>query len=436
MKVKFHQAKRLAIFLVLYFLNHVEAYYRLGIQINNSIEKRTHTIAIFPMPWPIPVFPQIEYPKPLFPRVWLPTLAAIASAAAAAVLLLWPHGKPTNTFQFWGALAGAPLVVCLAVFGWKLDRWEDEQTDAEEGEEEQYRLKGMWRDWTRRRLCVVDVAAFPAATAEIAEFAKEKIELPTNSKRTIAFDWVKGRAAAFRRTRLLHLIGRRFAETLRGRREVIVTLMLDDASLKQAEAWTRRVVRVFSVVVPKVTFHVEVRSATGGVHWIARQVDRIDAATRLLIAVQLWADEAKEKKHAFSEGAAAFLIEPGARKAGLIFRPMTCAKDTLETGLAQIDQYQMALDHIKQVWVAGGGQHESTAIRSGLAPDPRDVPAERLLDDPLGNPGPASGWIGLAIAMEAMRGAGPQLVAWREPGSEILSLCTISPLPQKKETTV
>jgi hypothetical protein len=385
------------------------------------------------MSWPIPVFLKIEYPKPISLRVWLPMLVAVASGAVAAVLLLWPHGKSTHTLQFWASLVGAPLVACALVFGVKLDSWEDEQTEAEELEREQHRLGGMWRDWTRRHLRIVDVGAFPAATAEIDSFADAKVDLPMNRDRTIAFEWAKGRSIASRRIRLLHRVAARFADSLRARREVVVTLMLDHASLEQAEAWAKRAMRIFGAIVPGVIFRVEVHPATGGAQWITRQVDRIEMVTRLVIAAQLWMNE--EEEHTFSEGAAAFLIEPGAAKAGSIYRPMISASDALETGLAQIKDIQMPPDRLRHVWVTGCDDDESTAIRSALTPDPKDMPVERLLDGFLGNPGPASGWIALAIAMEAMRGAGPQLVAWREPVSESLHLCTISPMPQE-ETTV
>lgn len=385
------------------------------------------------MSWPIPVFTKIEYPMPISWRLWLPTLAVVAAGAAGAVLLLWPHGKSTQTFQFWGTLIGAPLVACALAFGAKLDQWEDEQTDAEESEKEQQRLAGMWCEWTRRHLCVIDTAAFPAATDEIASFARAKAELPTNNDRSVTFDWTEGRATAFRRTRLLHLIARRFADTLRLHREVVVTLMLDDASLGHDDVWTERVMRIFARLVPGTTFHVEVQSAKGSVPWITRRADTVDPATRLVIAAQLWPDG--EQEHEFSEGSAAFLIAPGTSRAGLIFRPMMTTRDTLETGLAQIKDYQVPPERVALAWFTRCEEDESTAIRSALTNDPTDSTVERLLDKSLGLPGPASGWIALAIAMEAMRGAGPQLVVWREPESESLHLCTISPLPQK-ETTV
>lgn len=385
------------------------------------------------MDWPIPIFPKIEYPKPISWRLWFPTLIVVAAGAVGAVFLLWPHGKSTQTFQFVATLVGAPLIACALAFGPKLDQWEADQTDAEETEKEQKRLREMWLEWTRRHLPVIDSMAFPAATDEVAEFANARSGLPTNSDRSVTFEWGEGRTTAFRRRRLLHLIARHFAEKLRSRREVVVTLMLDDASQGHAETWIQHVTRVFVHVVPRTAFRVEVQSVQGGVQWIARQVDLVDSATRLVIAAQFWTDE--EREHTFSEGAAAFLIDPGASHVGSIFRPMTTTRDTLDSGLAQIKDYQAFPHRLALAWLTRCEEDESTAIRSALTIDPKDSTVERLLDKTLGLPGPASGWIALAIAMEAMRGAGPQLVAWREPESEPLHLCVISPLPQK-ETTV
>ncbi|NIE62737.1 hypothetical protein [Burkholderia sp. Ax-1719] len=278
------------------------------------------------MSWPIPLFPKIEYPKPIFSRLWLPTLALVAAGVAGAVLLLWPHGKPTQTFQFWSTLIGAPLIACALTFGWKLDQWEDEQTDAEESENEQNRLREMWCEWTRRHLPVVDSVAFPGATDEVGELANAKADLPTLSNRAVTFGWVEGRATAFRRRRLLHLIARHFAGALRTNREVVITLMLNDASPGLSDIWIQQAMRVFARVVPRTTFHVETPSAKGCAEWITRQVDLVDPATRIVIAVQLWTDE--EQEHVFSEGAAAFLIDPGASSVGSIFRPQVSARQT------------------------------------------------------------------------------------------------------------
>ncbi|WP_322032659.1 hypothetical protein [Paraburkholderia sp. J76] len=385
------------------------------------------------MSWPIPVFLKIEYPKPISLRVWLPSLVAIASCAVTAVVLVWPHGKPTDAYPFWSALIGAPLGACMLTFGVRWCLWRREQTDAEVAEGEQLRLRDLWRRWTRRHLRVVDIATFPAATNEITRFASEKIDLPTSTDRNIGFEWAKGRSAVFRRIRLLRLVAMRFAEVLQNQRDVIVTLMLDDESLKQTDVWNRRAMRMLGCMAPGVKFRVETQAATNGARWITQLADRIDPATRLVIAAQLWADG--EEEHKFSEGAAAFLIVPDASKAGAIWRPMISDRDTLETGLSQIKKIQTSPSQLTDVWSAGCEYSDSSALRSILKKNPKDPVSEHLLDEFLGNPGPASGWIAMAIAMEAMRGAGPQLVAWREPNSESLYLCAISPVPQK-ETTV
>lgn len=387
------------------------------------------------MPWPIPVFPKIEYPKPIPWRFWFPALAVMAVAAAGCVLLLWPHGKPTNTVLFWATLVGAPLVACALSFGPKLDQWEEEQTDAEESETEQHRLQALWREWTRRNLFVVDAVAFPAATHEIIELGESNSNLQSHTDRAVEFKQAKGRSAMFRRTRLLHLVAKRFADAVCGHREVVVTLMLEATSIEDLDAWTQRARYVFSRLIPGVSFRIETEPATSGPIWLTDLLDRIDTSVRIVIAAQIWADGIEEQERTFSEGAAAFLIDPGASHAGSIFRPMTCTRDTLEFGLAQIKDYQMPGERLALAWFTGCEEDESTAIRSALTTDPKDSAVERLLDKTLGLPGPVSGWIALAIAMEAMRGGAPQLVAWREPESEPIHLCVISPLPVK-ETTV
>jgi len=390
------------------------------------------------MTWPIPSFPPAEKPEPVALRTWLPVLIAIASAGVAAVLLLWPHGKPTNTFQFWITLVGAPLLACALAFGPRLNRWESEQTGAEESDKEQQRLKQLWRDWSRRHLCVVDVAAFPAATSEIGKFGEATIGLKSNKDRTIEFSWARGLATADRRAWLLHLIAERFSEALMSRRQVVILLMLDDASLMQEKAWLKETETTFRQTFPGVTFDVEAQAVSRGAHWINQMVDTIETKTKLVIAAQIVAetteadDDPGNEKSQFSEGAAAFLIDPEAGNTGSIFRPMTSERNALESDLEQIKQYQAPSVPLSQIWFTGGQDDETTAIRSALTADPKNSVVERLLDKFLGIPGPACGWIALAIAMEAMRGADAQLVAWREPGSEALHLCMISPIAKEE----
>jgi hypothetical protein len=261
------------------------------------------------MSWPIPIFPKIEYPKRISLRLWFPALVAIALSAAGAVLMLWPHGKPTNTVLFWLTLCGVPVIACVLAFGVKLDHWEDDQTDAEESGKEQHRLKGLWQEWTRRNLFIVDTVAFPAATNEVVKFRESRPNLPSQTDRAVEFTRAKGRSAMFRRTRLLHLVANRFADALRNRQEVVVTLMLDTASNEDADSWTQRARYIFGRLIPSVRFRIETQLATSSVGWITDLVDRIDPAVRIVIAAQLWTDEMEEKERTFSEGAAAFLID-------------------------------------------------------------------------------------------------------------------------------
>ncbi|MGT2472735.1 hypothetical protein [Paraburkholderia terrae] len=381
------------------------------------------------MPWPIPSFASVEKPEPISPRRWLLALAAIASGSVGAVLLLWPHGKPTQTFQFWGTLFGAPLVACAVAFGMRLDRWEAEQTVAEESELERERLMGLWREWCRRHLRIVDAAAFLPVTDELASFCDAKAKLPMNVDRTVGFAWSKDRPVAFRRTRMLHLVAARFADALRHRREMVITLLLNDASSEQVEVWKTRAHRIFTRTAPGVVFRVEARQAMGCAQWLVEQVDIAHTVPRLVIAVQIWPDG--EAEHKFSEGAGAFLIEPGAPEAGSIFRPMMTAPDTLEADLAQLAQMQVAPDRLTHIWFTDCSD-EAVTITSTLTLDPKAPLLERNLDSIVGQSGPASGWIALATALEASQRTGPSLVGWREPGDEPLNLCMIAPAQSQR----
>jgi len=385
------------------------------------------------MSWPIPKLKPVEYPKPVSLRVWMPLLIAIATGIAAAVLLLWPQGRPTGTAEFWSALIGAPLIACAVAFGLSIGRWEDAQTNAEEEELEQQRLGELWRGWSRRHVRVAEVAAFLPITESIGSLADAKFHLPTARGRVIGFDWAKGRSDVFRRIKLLERVAMRFADALSSQQEVIVTLMLDDASLQKADVWIKRAGHILRRAVPGVTFEVQARPAKGGAQWLAEQVDVIGTATQLVVAAQVWSERETDQK--FSEGAAAFLIEPDARQVGAIYRPMITTPDALDAALAQMMRMQIGPNRLKQIW-STGCEDGAAAIRSALTADPKDSVTERLLDGFLGIPGPASGWIAMSVALEAMRGDGPQMVAWREAASEPLHLCMVLPAHHQEGTTV
>ncbi|KGC70200.1 hypothetical protein DP57_5997 [Burkholderia pseudomallei] len=374
------------------------------------------------MPWPIPVFSKVEYPKPISFRVWVPPLIALAAGTAGAVLLLWPHGKPTQTIQFWSLLIGAPLIACAFAFGVRLNPWEHDQTVAEETEQEQQRIMGLWRTWCRRKLYIVSAAAFLPVEEEATSFSGARADLPVNLDRTIGFTWARNRSLAVRRTRLIHLVGMHFSEVIRGRQKILVTLMLDSASNEHADIWTERVQRVFKRFVPDVVIQVETQVATGAAQWLTKQVDLVHVEPRLVIAAQMWPDD--EVDHAFSEGGAALLIDPSNGQAGYIFRPMTSTADTLETDMQQLVQMQIGADRVGYAWFTGCPD-DSITITGVLSSDPKAPLIGRSVDHIVGLPGQASNWIALATAVEASNENEQHVVAWREPGDESLYLCMV-----------
>ena len=376
------------------------------------------------MTWPIPKLKLIAYPKPISLRIWMPILAVVAAGSAAAVLLLWPQGRPTQTLEFWLVLIGAPLVACALTFGWKLDSWENHQTHAEESELEQQQIMERWRGWCRRQLHIAGAKALLPVAEGITAFADPGASFLVNKERAVGFAWSKGRSAAVRRNRVLHLIAREFASALRSRREMPVTLMLDDALIEQEQDWATDLQRMFRRVLPDVVFHVETRPAVDGVRWLMRQVDLAHPVPQLVIAAQLWPDDDEER--AFSEGAAAFLLDPDAAQAARIFRPSITTRDNLKAAFAQIMHMQILPGRLVQIW-STGSEDESAAINSAIPADSEASVSQCLIDGVTGNPGSASGWIALAIALEAAQGAGPQLVVWREPASEPVYLCTVEP---------
>jgi len=376
------------------------------------------------MPWPIPTFKKIERPKPISLRLWLSTLTAIAIGMAGGVLLLWPHGRPTQGLQFWALLVGLPLVTCVLAYGIRLDRWEREQTIAEEAEREQERITLLWRRWCRRRVQVTTALAVLPIPTPTTQLSDADADLPVNTGRAKAFLWMQGKTEALRRQELLDHIASGLQATLADRQAMSIKLLLDDASLAFATAWEEAARTTFGTIAPNCNFIVVVERAVGCAQWLAQQVDLDDAAPHLVIAIQIWPNGQKE--HSFSESAAALLIDPAATQASYIFRPMIVAIDTLEGDLAQLVDMQLQPETATHVWFTRCDD-ESVAITSALAPDPKIPVIERQLDSVLGNPGPASSWIALATALEAAQGAGPHLVAWRESENEPLNLCMIAP---------
>ncbi len=376
------------------------------------------------MPWPIPKLINTDRPKALPLRAWLPALTATALGIAGAVLLLWPHGKPTQGFQFWALFVGAPLVTCALVSGIRLDRWEREQTIAEETEREQARIMSLWHEWCRRHIRVMAALAILPITLRTDELSDADIDLPVNTERAKSLQLPNEEAASCRREELLGRIVGGLHTALVDRRSMPVRLLLDDASLALSDAWKNAAVNAFARIMPGGHFNIEIEHAAGCAQWLEQQIERDAATPLLIIAAQLWPDG--ESEHSFSESAAALLIDPAAEQAGYIFRPMISNRDMVEADLAQLMEMQVEPDSPTHVWFTGCDD-ESVLITSALSPDPKVPVIERNLDAIVGKPGSASSWIALAAAFESAQGSQPHLVAWRELNEEPLNLCMIAP---------
>ncbi|WP_241023552.1 hypothetical protein [Burkholderia sp. Ac-20365] len=374
------------------------------------------------MPWPIPTYKQIQRPKPISARTWLPALTAIALGLASSILLLWPHGKPTQGIQFWALLIGLPLVTCALAFGIRLDRWEREQTIADEAEREQARIRALWRDWCARHIRVVSALAILPIPARTATLNDANTSLPVNTGRAKSFPWTSDKTDASRRMALLSRIAADLRTSLANRQAMSIRLMLDDASLAFADAWKDAARSTFSAIMPGCNLNIEVEQATGCAQWLTEQVDIADAAPQLVIAAQIWTDG--EPQHNFSESAAALLIDPAATPASGIFRPIIVGNDTLEADLSQLQEMQIAPAELTHVWFSRCDD-ESAAMTASLASGSNVI--ERQIDNIVGIPGPATSWVALATALEAAQGTGVHLVAWRESGDDRLNLCMIAP---------
>ncbi len=383
------------------------------------------------MSWPIPTFKEVQRPPPISLRFWLPWLAALGSGAAGIVLLLWPHSEPTQGIRFWALLIGIPFAACALSFGIRLDRWEKEQTIAEEAELEQARIAALWRAWSRRHLRVAASCVVFPVSPSATQIGNAIPGIPTISGRAKGFPWTNGKPEAWRRMKLLGVIANGLRESLAERQDLSIKILVDKASLANKGAWAASTKDAISAVAPRCRLTVDVEQVAGCADFLTQQIDLSRYSSQLVIAAQFWRD--KEMSPAFSEMAAALLVDAASSDRGSLFRPMTSSRDKLEIGLQQLAQVQAMPDMISRVWFTGCDD-ASVDIRSLLTTNPKATIPERLLDSVLGMPGPASAWIALAAALEASQDRGLQLVAWREPESEPVHLCLVAPAhaPQKE----
>ncbi|SAK63518.1 hypothetical protein AWB77_02280 [Caballeronia fortuita] len=399
------------------------------------------------MPWPIPTMLEIEHPKALSWRVWLPTLVVIASSAVGAVLLLWPHDKLTNTATFWVLLIGAPLVAYCLVFGVALDRWESAKVQAEEKENEQDRLVALWRSWCQRHLRVAAaVAITPVPTVSFDDVTGD---LPVNKDRAKGLEWKAVKAGDKRYGKVLSELAGSLKPAIENRREIAVTLLHGEIST-EIIGFESELKGALEKAAPDVRFIMTCGPITECAPWIAKKVDERDATVRLIVATQIWPEA--DSPHEFSEGVAAILLEPrepvnaGTHASGSsapsdgahtsrILRPMPSVTDNLEAEIAQMVQMQTAPQQPTHLWHTGCDAELSAAIQSAIESDPKHPLVERSFDHAVGLPGPATGWIMLATALEgAPAGSGPQLLAWRDAATQQLHLCMIAPPARKQDS--
>ncbi|MBK3842811.1 hypothetical protein [Paraburkholderia aspalathi] len=367
--------------------------------------------------------------------MWFPVLLALTAAVAVAVLKLWPEGKSTQTAIFWFLLIGAPSAAVCPVFGWRLNRWEQEQLTAEESEREKMRVESLWRDWCRRSLPVAHAEAFLPQAVNGTKLADRDAQLPVNINRSAGFDWAKDKTGEQRRLDLLGLIAARFKNRLEGTHEVALTLILDRASFAHEASWKTEAKRIFEAVVPGVEVNVDASLATDCVDWIEQHIDSDELPARLIVAAQVWLGEGD---HAFSEGAAAILFAPrtvgferitasSAPVVGYVLRPMTTESETLKADLSQLVEMQVAPDSVTHAWFTGcDDAFEVATVGSISSPETKVV--DRLVDSFAGLPGPVSGWIALSLALDAAKSIpDQQLVVWHQTGGDQPRLCVVAP---------
>ncbi len=396
------------------------------------------------MPWPIPDVAAIARPQPIRIGRWMLVFVAVMGLGAGATLLLWPQGRPTNEVGFWLFLIGLPLTVFALVFGLRLTKWERGQLLAEESEQECRRLDLLWRNWARRDLSVVRAQAFLPIGPAPGELAAAGAHLPVNALRSVGFPWAGEAKADSRYTTVLNLVADRFTDVLAELQSVEVRLVLDDVSLAQEaqeenEArWSTKTKQLLEASAPGVSVDVHVAGAhpTDCVAWMEEGFDVDEMPARLVIAAQIWPDTGER---VFSEGAAALLLKPrtASRRdraahrciaSAHLLRPMASSSGTIAADVCQLLDMQGKPGVLPRAWLSGCTPQDRAAFLTVLCSSGEDKPAVLPLDDVMGFPGPVSGWIALAIALEtAGQDSEGQLVAWHTPGSDRTHLCVAAP---------
>ena len=389
------------------------------------------------MSWSIPSVPPSQRPEAIKLYIWLPIFVVIMGIGAAAVLLFWPQDRSTHTPKFWLLLVGAPASVCAVLFGMMLTRWERQQIVAEESEREAARLAALWRAWARHHLGVVRAVAFLPTVQTAEQLVAGEVAMPVNLQRSVGFYWGEKDKADIRRDRFLGLVVDRFADDLANVRSLEVVLILDGTSQAGAAQWKAESGRLLAEALPGIACDIRVADATSCVARLEANLGQDQMPAQLIVAAQIWADAGE---NTFSEGGAAILLSPRTagrsvsgvqleELAGRICRPMTSQTSAMADDVSTMLNMQVAPDSLQQVWSSGLNRACSTAMLSALSTGGADSPTVVQLENALGVPGPVSGWMALALALEAARhGKAHQLVAWQESDAERVHLCVVAPV--------
>ncbi|WP_321839146.1 hypothetical protein [Paraburkholderia bannensis] len=363
--------------------------------------------------------------------MWLAIFFGVLGIGSAAVLYLWPQGRPSNPIMFWVVLFGFPAGVFAVIFGVVFDRRQQAQLQYNERKRENARLRGLWRNWANRGIGVVRATTFLAGIEGTEGWESMDAVLPVNIGRAQKLDWLPAEKEGERMQTLLDLVTDRFAGEMVGLRALEVLLLLDEVSLVQREQWESAARKTFSCGGRRVS--VSTLPASAGLANLESRLTQDTGPAQLLIAFQLrhGAIEAP-----YSEGGAAILLRPIVKPDPIrepeiviggadILRPMISSAAELQVDFKQMQEWQGAGNHTEHLWSAGLNEAAQADMGGRL---PMKCESYRDMDRCLGLAGPATSWITLALALDiGMRTGKRQFVAATETGTRTVR-CIVSPL--------
>jgi hypothetical protein len=221
-------------------------------------------------------------------------------------------------------------------------------------------------------------------------------------------------------------------------RLIEVVLILDDASLADGPAWIEDVCSALDATVPGIRIKTEAPNLISCADWIEANIEGAYATPRLVIAAQLWRDDGLKPS---SEGAAAMLfpaVEMRSHKAASkveisssrVYRSMNSTDLTVSADVPQMIDTQAEPKAVSRAWLTGCDKEIMRAVQTALKSKTKKRSVVCDLDHMLGTPGPVSGWIALALALEVCEmHSEHQLIGWHDTvdGAGRTRLCLVAP---------